>query len=596
MNSVYKYPLPPQNYISEEILLGIILIYPSTFPHIIPFIQSEYFFLECHQIIYKHLIKIHKNHKLNSIEMYQYLSDNYMLHYIGGIDKITNIIKQGQIFLSYNKTNVYIQELIEIIKFNYIKRLIIQYGQNIVQLAYIKNISTYKLYNKASYYLHITEKKIPKNQLKSFEKLIGNFLLSKNKLNFTDTNIPKLFNTNFKKSGFINLDKLISGLPNGELIVIAGRPSMGKTSLAINLACNVLNTHKIGICFFSLEMSSEQIINKLLATYTKIPIKEISLKILNKNKWKNINTICRKLLQNYIYINDIPNVSIDYIEYTSKLLKQEYSHINLIIIDYLQLIQTDIESINNRVQELSYITRKLKLLAQYLNIPLIILSQLNRNIETRNNKKPLLSDLKESGCINYTEKILIKIKQAINYIFIQKMAKKYNIFLRLDQIYNKNILKYNKYINKILLFAQYIFELNILQSTKLFITYNHKYISYKQWQYNHQIVEKYPCNLTNKYNEICKTQKIQFLNYSIVYDLHITQYFHLISNNIILHNSIEQDADIIMMLYDEISTKIQQKNQKIIDISIIKNRNGPIGSFKLQFYPDNNLFIDHEEK
>nr|QCI07757.1 replication helicase subunit [Pleonosporium borreri] len=416
MHYLYQYPLPPQNYIAEELLLGIILIYPNTFTKIIPFIKPDYFFLEYHQLIYIYLIDIYKKKQFYNIELFYYLSNTHILSQIGGIHKIIEIMKQGQILISNNQSNLYIHELIDIIHLNYIKRLMIQYGQNIIQLAYVKKISDSKLYNKASSYLDYTEKKIPKNNLKNCHNLISNLLLDIQDINKNNTKIVN--KNNILQSGFPELDKLTAGLPNGELIVVAGRPSMGKTSFAINLAKNILDSSDLGFCLFSLEMSSQLILYKILSLYTNITINNINLNRLNNSQYKKIEHTCKKLLNKYIYINDQENISIDYIEYTSKILKKENHNIKLIIIDYLQLIQTDKFYFNNRVQELSYITRKLKLLAQYLNIPIIILSQLNRHIETRNNKKPILSDLKESGCINIKETIKIKNNQ---YIYLKNL-------------------------------------------------------------------------------------------------------------------------------------------------------------------------------
>nr|QCI08989.1 replication helicase subunit [Inkyuleea mariana] len=593
MKYLYNYPLPPQNYLAEEILLGIILINPDIFPNIVPSIKAESFFLESHQLIYIHLIEIYKKNKLHPLELLYYLSNTKTLYKIGGINKIMEMMKQSQIFISSKNINIYTKELIELINNDYIKRLMIQYGYNIIRLAYVKQFSSYKLYNKASHYLNFTVKQIPKENFKNFQDLIGDLLLNiKYKEEKKD---KKIQYSQLIKSGFIEIDKLTSGLPNGDLIVIAGRPSMGKTSFAINIANNILKHSYIGIYIFSLEMSSKQILNKFISISSNISTQDIILNNINIQQWHIIQKICNELLKTKIHINDNPNMSIDYIEYTSKLLKKEKGNIQLIIIDYLQLIQVDNYKNFNRTQELSYITRKLKLLSQYLYIPIIILSQLNRSIETRTNKKPILSDLKESGCINYKTCLDLAIYPN-NYLNITK------IFLIQDLINIKCVINkltkrysiYNLFINPyIKLLLQYIFNCQTYRLVEIFLTHNHKYLINNKWYrtnnlLDNMIISKYNIryNLKNNYY----LGNIFFIKYSKVYDIHMIEYLNFLCSNIILHNSIEQDADIVMMLYEKEHNEIRLNNEKILDIILCKNRNGPTGSCELLFSPNSTIF------
>nr|ALN11829.1 putative replicative DNA helicase [Campylaephora sungminbooi] len=584
------YSTPPQNYLVEEILLGCILINPLIFSKVIHTIKIESFFLESHQLIYINLLHIYHNNKLHPIELLYNLSDNKNLQQIGGLKKIIELMKQSQIFIYSNNTNIYLDKLIEIINNNYTKRLVIQYGYNIIQLSYINKINGHLLYNKASHYLNITLNKMPVNYNNNFHELMKNTIYE------MTTNSSKIIKNTIIQSGFIDLDQLTNGLPFGDLIILAGRPSMGKTSLAINIAYNILIKSTFSICIFSLEMSSKQILNKLISISSYIPYQDL-IHSQNNNNWTKIKTVCKKLLKSNIYIYDKTNASIDYIEYISKIWIQDNNQYGLVIIDYLQLIQID-NSINlNRVQQLSYITRKLKMLAQYLNIPILTLSQLNRSIEVRINKEPVLSDLKESGCIN--QNITTKIMNRYTYLlYIKSIIQYFKQFNYLNTYFlPSNILK-NNYISTISLKYQYIFNL-VYQKKFIELTYNHKCLNNYQWKSIYEFSENTQIILLeNKAKILFKSifkysflSNIQYIKYNVVYDLSMISSIHFICQNIVLHNSIEQDADIVLMLYQKQTDDQNLKhNEKIIDLVISKNRHGPIGSCQLLFSTDNTSF------
>jgi len=610
MNLFNIYTIPPQNYIAEEILLGCILINPNIFIHINPLIKVESFFLECHQLIYITFLKLYKQNKLHPIELLYYLSENKTLHTVGGLKKIIELMKQSQTFM-YSTINInqYIYEIIQIINNTYIKRLMIQYGYNIIRLAYIKEYSSYKLYNKASQYLHVTVNKIPKNNLQNLQNLISNLILEvqSNKI----INNERISQATIIKSGFKDLDHLTHGLPNGDLIVIAARPSIGKTSLAINIAYNVLNKFNNGVCIFSLEMSSKQILHKMISIGSQIPNKKLTLYQINQTQWKKIQSICNILLKNNFYINDTPNISIDYIEYIAELWIQEKKEIKLIIIDYLQLIQIDNAIKLNRTQELSYITRKLKLLAQNLNIPILVLSQLNRSIELRTSKKPMLSDLKESGCININTHLDIdnKYKNSLNIVNIQKIKRYTKKQLKIPIISNllykhKISQKFIKYDNifQVKIIIQYIFKIYQNNNKYFNTTHNHQFLKKYNWIKNNKFID-YTCitnlyinNNQHKVLEYNYIKTIDYQKYIHAYDINMKSYTHFFCNQTILHNSIEQDSDIVLMLYEKEKSNYHLKNEKIIDVIISKNRNGPIGSCELLFCLNNTTFknIDKE--
>nr|YP_009392764.1 Replication helicase subunit [Bostrychia tenella]ARW61326.1 Replication helicase subunit [Bostrychia tenella] len=609
MYHLYKHPLLPQNYIAEELLLGVILIYPNIFSNIVPFIKKEYFFLESHQIIYINLLNIHKYKKLNIIELLYKLESNKVLYTVGGLSKITNMMKQSQIFIFSSHINNYIEELIELVNSSYIKRLVIQYGHNIMKLGYTSQSSKNNLYNKALSYLNFTKVEINENEenMINFKDLISEKLLQI-KYHKTDSLIPK--KQKLIKSGFIDLDKITSGLPNGDLIIVAGRPSMGKTSFAINIAYNNFSKERLSICIFSLETPSKQILNKFISIGSQIPINNHNyISRLNPKQWRSITNICYRLLDNNIYINDNVNMEINYIDYVAKNLKKKDHNIQLIIIDYLQLIQLNKNNNKtyNRNQELSYITRKLKLLAQFLKLPVIVLSQLNRNIETRSERKPLLSDLKEGGCIDYTDNIKLSslLNNDINLVNLKII---HQSLIKTETISNNKTTKkytHKKLKKEIYISPKYIFKCEVGKKI-LSLTNNHKYLSQDSWIRTYKILNCTKINCIEKnYKDQLKLNKkisinyinqVKFSIYSKSYDINTENHFNFVSKQTILHNSIEQDADIVMILYYSSEENVELKDKRILDIIICKNRNGPTGSCKIAFIPTTTVFQSASKK
>nr|WGH13704.1 Replication helicase subunit [Lophurella pseudocorticata] len=603
MSKLSKYKFIPQSHIAEEILLGIIFIYPNIFDSIKNIIKKEYFFLETNQIIYLQLNNIDRQNQNNTHQIIYKLQNKNLLLKIGGIEKISKMMRQSQIFISSSKINHYTENLIQTLKYHYIKRLIIQFGYNIIKIGYIENLNNKSLYTKILSYIYLIEKQINQgtpNTILNIKDLVTKKLLE---LKYQHINLFNQIEDTITKSGFFEIDNIIPNLPKGNLIIIAGRPSIGKTSFAINIAYNVFFYQKISVLIFSLEMSNYEVFNKIISIASKININPQNITQLTKPEWNKISSICNVLLNHNIYINDKSNVGIHYINQIAKNLKKKTEHLNLIIIDYLQLVEfsKNKDKKYSRSQEIGYITRKLKLLAQFLKLPIIIISQLNRNIEIRNNKEPLLSDLKESGCIRYKNNINIKsaYSQEINIYNVGQKVKNKKILILNNKKKDRTInIEHNKRTNRtissIKLSAQYIFQC-INNKKILLLTHNHQYLSQHCWIKTNQILLSTTINITKRhiiYKKYIST--IFFQVYSKSYDLNQNQYFNIISQRIITHNSIEQDADIILILYEteEIKSNINLENKKTINLKVCKNRNGNTGFCKLYFIPKISTFKD----
>ena len=222
---------------------------------------------------------------------------------------------------------------------------------------------------------------------------IMNDVFSEMKSKLKKTTSPLSLMTSFK-----DLDSIIQGFQKSDLIIIAGRPSMGKTAFSLNLGKNVVDTYKIPVVIFTLEMSRQQIIYRFISSDSNINANRLKSGKMTALEWKNLSNSMKKISELPIFIDDNPNLTL--IDIRSKLRKIFNGKVKggLVIIDYLQLMKLS-SKLENRVQEISYLTRSLKILAKEFEIPIIVLSQLSRNVESRTNKRPMLSDLRESGSI-----------------------------------------------------------------------------------------------------------------------------------------------------------------------------------------------------
>lgn len=593
--------MPPHNYLEEQILLGMLLINKTLITAIVPLITAECFFLESNQTIYRNLLEVYKKNRMYSSELLYSMAYNKLLKEIGGVEKIMSLMKQSQIFTLSINLNKYAEDIIKDINNNYTKRLMIQFAYNIIKLAHVRTFPSHQLYNRAYDYLCTTSSQIPKHSIIDFKELVGEFLVEV-KTNYDKKTIIQdeiiLKYKNHIVSGFQALDKLTDGIPQGDLFVIAGRPSMGKTSFAINIIDNLINNINIGISTFSLEMSKMQILAKLVSINSTIPIKDILHNRINSDDLQSITQTCKKLLDSQIYLNDTPDMSIDYIEYTCKLLHKETRYIEIIFIDYLQLIQVEEFNYATRTQELSYITRKLKLLAQALNIPVVILSQLNRSIETRADKKPLLSDLKESGCLSTKSKIYLKNIQKLNILNTFILNNNIEVVFNKKIQSKKNIINYSS--NNIGLCIHYLYKIIIQFKFKKAIsaTYNHRIYGEQEWLKQHHIIDQSNNIQQTLYNtqekklEYLYIKQIIYINKDKTYDIKAPQSLFFIYEEVILHNSIEQDADIVIILYQKYKNENLLELNKTIDVCLCKNRNGPIGFCQLSLHLPNTRFSE----
>jgi len=386
----------PHNFLAEKMILSCLLINSEAIEITLKTVSIDVFYFKNHQEIYKAIIFMYKNNlPIDILTLITFLQDNGLLQKIGGVKVLIELLSQIP-------NLVYLEDYLRLVKDKYIRRSLIRLGYETINSSYITSISLETILNDLENKLFNLTNEIKIQKLSNSAELINDifFELKTKSLN------PKLSGAT---SGFYDLDSLTQGFQKSDLIIIAGRPSMGKTALSLTIASNLIKNSKLPVLFFSLEMSKEQIMYRLLAMETKINQMRLKSGKLYQNDWIKLNKMIKIISKFPLFIDDTFDLSVQDIRSKIKTILFEQNEIGLVIIDYIQLMQNEKRKNENRVQELSQITRSLKTIAREFDIPIIGLSQLSRNVENRVDKKPILSDLRESGSIEQDADLVLML-------------------------------------------------------------------------------------------------------------------------------------------------------------------------------------------
>lgn len=398
----------PHNFLAEKILLSCLIFNSELISTTIRTLSIESFYFKNHQELFKVIIFMYqKKRPIDGITLTTFLQDNGLLEKIGGIKVLIELLNQIP-------NMVYTEEYIRLIKDKFLRRVLIKLGYKVINSGYITNIPLENILVEFEQELFDLTTDLKSYKLLNSSELVYQIFLEL-KQKAKHPNFPGL------TSGFYNLDSLTQGFQKSDLIIIAGRPSIGKTAFSLTLSLNIIKSMKIPILFFSLEMSKEQLIYRLLSMETNISQLKLRSGKLSKIDWLKLNKVFKILSKLPFFVEDSSNISIQEIRNRIKTLLFEQNKVGLIIVDYLQLMQTKTLQYNNRAQELSQITRSLKNLAREFNISIIALSQLSRNIENRTDKRPILSDLRESGSIEQDADLVLMLTQTHDNVYKQDL-------------------------------------------------------------------------------------------------------------------------------------------------------------------------------
>ncbi len=391
------YRTPPHDLLAEKSVLGAILIDISAIALVAEFLKGIHFYTREHQLIYNGMIKLfEKQQPIDIITLKSQLQSDGALKAAGGAEYLSELI-------NVVPTSAYVEHYGQIVKGHYTKRKLIEVSSRSVEQAFenkgevkelIDSIES-EIFSLAQEHQHRDFIQLKEILAESFERL-EDFIKSGAKTR----GIP---------TGFSTLDHKLSGLQNSNLIILAARPGVGKTSFALNITMHIAMIQKKSVGFFSLEMSKEELVDRLLVGQADIDAWRLKTGKLSDDDSKRIVAAMGELADAPIYIDDTPGISIFEMRTKARKLKAEKG-LDLIVVDYLQLADAG-RRFDSRVQEVSFVSQGLKNLARELKVPVLSLSQLSRAVEQRGIKKPQLADLRESGAIEQDADVVMFIYQ-----------------------------------------------------------------------------------------------------------------------------------------------------------------------------------------
>ena len=386
--------VPPHNMEAEKAVLGSILINPVSMNRVVDILGPDFFYAPSNRLIYEAMFNLYNQNKpLDAISISDYFLSKNQMQDIGGSEYLSDLMSDT--ILSSN-----IEYYANIIKENALKRKLITAGSSIIEETFRNPEAQESLEFAEKMIFDISQQKTSQD----IEPLTNVLLETVEKIEYrcnnngSYTGVPR---------GYHDLDNMTAGFENSDFIILAARPSMGKTAFALNIAQNIAIRQNVPVIIFSLEMSKVQLAQRVVCAEAEIDAQRVRMGDLQINEWEKMGAKLNDLHAAPLYIDDTAGVSVSDIRAKCRRFKMKNPNLGLILIDYLQLIED--RSSNDRNQQISSISRGLKSLARELDVPIIALSQLSRKVEDRTDKRPMLSDLRESGAIEQDADVVMFI-------------------------------------------------------------------------------------------------------------------------------------------------------------------------------------------
>jgi replicative DNA helicase len=578
----------PSNLEAERAVLGSLLIDPDAIIKVASFLRPEDFFRERHAWLYDAMLTLHdRREPLDFVTVVDELERREVLTEIGGPAYVTDLI-------TGTPSALYVDHYARIVERTALLRRLIAAAGHIAELAYDESQDVDEVVDKAeSLIFGVSEARIHRD-LMPIRAIMSNVV---DHIDFLARNQDTLMGV---PTGFTYLDRLLGGLQKSDLVILAARPSMGKTSLALNVAQNAAKRYHARVAVFSLEMSNEQLVQRLLAMETGIDSHRLRLGQVHEDEWPILLEAANLLANTAIFIDDTPAATVGEIRTKCRRLYAEHG-LDMVLIDYMQLMsgQSGGGRDANRQQEISYISRSLKALARELNVPVIALSQLSRAVESRSDKRPMLSDLRESGCLAGETPVFLP--EAGRCAPIRDLAGQAGF-----GVASLNVNMWRQEVSPVshafCTGMKPVFRLATTSGRTLRATANHKFLASSGWMRLDRLasgdsiaVWESAAGLTSDTAVVWDTiAAIAPDGVAEVYDLTVPEHHNFVAGNIIVHNSIEQDADVVLFIYREDYYIEDSEKQNIADIIVAKHRHGSTGTVSLYFRKELTQFRDLE--
>lgn len=385
MNEVWQDKIPPQDIEAEQAVLGAIFLDSDTLIDAMEIVTPRSFYRRSHQIIFQSMIQLsNRGEAIDLVTLKAEIEKSNALEDIGGISYLSELSQS-------TPSSASVSYYAKIVDDKSLLRQLIQTANQIVVKSFEQGEEVQAIVDEAERSILEVSEKRNSTGFQSIADVLNQSIETIDRLAQNNEEITGL------PTGYQALDKMTAGLQKEELIILAARPAVGKTAFALNIAQNVGTKTDKTVAIFSLEMGAESLVNRMLCAEGSVEASHLRTGQLNEEEWRNLIVAMGSLSRASIYIDDTPGIKISEIRARCRKLAQETGNLGLILIDYLQLIEGT--GRENRQQEVSEISRQLKTLAKELKVPVIALSQLSRGVEQRQDKRPVLSDIRESGSI-----------------------------------------------------------------------------------------------------------------------------------------------------------------------------------------------------
>ncbi len=594
--SVQPEQMAPHSIEAEEAVLGSILINPDALYDVASFLQSEDFFIVRNGWVWEAITRLHeRREQIDYLTVVEELRQQNRLEEIGGAAYITYLI-------NHTPSSIYAETYGRIVERAALRRRMLTAAGTIARLAQQEGSDITDLIDQSEATLFaVTERRL-RQELVPIRTAVAEYY----------DRIELLYSQQVESigvpTGFTDLDDLLGGLQKSDLVIVAGRPGMGKTSWLLSAAHNAaLAGARVAI--FSMEMSNEQIVQRLISSETGINTHKLRLGQLKDREWALFVEAVGRLSKLNVFLDDTPALTPLQMRAKCRRLYSEHG-LDLILVDYLQLMNAGVGFSDNRVQEISFISRNLKHIAREMNVPVVAAAQLSRAVEQRQDKRPQLSDLRESGCLAGDS--LVTLAESGRRVPIRELVGQSGFAvwaLNEDTLKTESATISRAFSTGV----KPVYKLTTRLGRTIRATANHPFLTIQGWKRLDAIGRgehiALPRSLPSpasssamSYAELAEavgSARVGLLAESDVYwdavvsiepdgveevfDLTVEGLHNFIANDIIVHNSIEQDADVVMFIYRDDVYNENTERQNQADIIVAKHRNGPTGSVALFF-------------